>query len=174
MSSDIISFYENKKTKKTRHLLKDVLVKGNNWFERTHDYIQWLFPLDEKSACNKDAPILSINDITYFNTNFVVAANFECSVIRFIHFLGLGVTNGLDNFKNPQFEIINEDQLYTWQEMNHNSLRITRFLASTTMFGHYNFANNLLNFIKCNLEGYHPSIPYWDDALNGIDRKLRR
>lgn len=172
--SNIISFYENKKVKNCRHILLDTLLNGNKWFEYTHDYIQWLFPLDEKSSCNKDAPVLSPSDIVYFKMNNMVAANFECSMIRFIHFLGLGLENGFSNLNNPTFKIVNKKQLYTWKEMNHNSLRITRFLASSTIFGHFHFANNLFVFLRKNLNNKHPSMHYWEDALNGINRNLKR
>ena len=36
-----------------------ILKQSDQWLEETHDYVQWLFPTDEKSLFNADAPIIS-------------------------------------------------------------------------------------------------------------------
>ena len=41
----------------------DVLGLDNAALERTHDYIQWLFPLPEPSSAVPDAPVLSAGEI---------------------------------------------------------------------------------------------------------------
>lgn len=41
----------------------DVLAFRDDRLETTHDYIQWLFPLDEASEAVPDAPVLSPDDI---------------------------------------------------------------------------------------------------------------
>jgi len=43
--------------------VREILAKDDDWLESTHDYIQWLFPLDVKSFSNRNAPVLMIDDI---------------------------------------------------------------------------------------------------------------
>lgn len=41
----------------------DVLSMDDEALERTHDYIQWLFPLEAASAAVPDAPVLTPEDV---------------------------------------------------------------------------------------------------------------
>ncbi|TMJ38226.1 MAG: hypothetical protein E6G87_06875, partial [Alphaproteobacteria bacterium] len=43
--------------------LADVLAFDNAILERSHDYIQWLFPLPEASRFSAGAPVLSHEEI---------------------------------------------------------------------------------------------------------------
>ena len=43
--------------------MDDLQTQTPEGLERTHDYIQWLFPLPERSSANPDAPRLSSADI---------------------------------------------------------------------------------------------------------------
>lgn len=39
------------------YTLHDIIDKDDEWWEHTHDFIQWLFPDYQPSSCNKTAPI---------------------------------------------------------------------------------------------------------------------
>ena len=165
--SPIIRFYQNENINECSHKLSTILSASNKWLEFTHDYIQWMFPLDEKSRCNINAPVLADSDIYEFNSNRLIRINFNSSIYKFIDFLGLRY-----NPNDQTFAISNVNQIYTWYGINHNSMRITRFIASMSMFGFSDIANDVFSFMKTYNEDHH-SINYWEDALQGQNRSFR-
>jgi hypothetical protein len=48
--------------------------------ERTHDYIQWLFPLTERSVFNSHAPILNAQVIQEFRARLELRENLRASL----------------------------------------------------------------------------------------------
>jgi len=88
----------------TVHELNDVEV------EQTHDFIQWLFPLDESSNAVPSAPVLSQADIEVIRSNVIAQSNMKHSATWFLGFLA----------RNDQWRT----------RYNHNHLRITRALKS--------------------------------------------
>ncbi|HEY6287985.1 MAG TPA: opioid growth factor receptor-related protein, partial [Nitrospiraceae bacterium] len=60
--------------------------------ERTHDYIQWLFPLPERSSANPDAPLLSLADIRAFGESEELRSNLVRSLVVMLRFYGLEVS----------------------------------------------------------------------------------
>lgn len=54
----LISFYEESGTDSRGRHLADILRWGVNKLESSHDYIQTLFPLPERSGVNDRAPII--------------------------------------------------------------------------------------------------------------------
>ena len=76
----------------------------------THDFIQWLFPLDEVSRAISGAPVLSQTDIQLIHTNNDAQANIRRSAAWFHGFLQ----------RNDHWRT----------KYNHNHLRITRVVKS--------------------------------------------
>ena len=99
--------------------IEDILAQDNEWWESTHDYIQWIFPTDIKSKYNKSVPVVKV-------PVRIQATFMPDSYIRFRQFL----------------------QETAWKEHYHNRLRITRVLRSLSLFGYtelsYGFLNELL------------------------------
>jgi hypothetical protein len=90
--------------------LDDVLSFDDIKAEQTHDFIQWLFPLDEISRAISGAPILSQTDIQLIHTNSVAQTNIRRSAAWFLGFL---------------------ERSNQWRtKYNHNHLRITRVIKS--------------------------------------------
>ena len=56
--STLITFYEETSTDSRGRRLTDILRWGVNKLELSHDYIQTLFPLPERSGVNDRAPII--------------------------------------------------------------------------------------------------------------------
>jgi len=54
----VLAFLEGEGVDGRGRTLFDVLAFDDAAVERTHDFIQWLFPLDERSAAVPDAPVL--------------------------------------------------------------------------------------------------------------------
>ena len=42
--------------------LEDILKQDDKWWERTHDFIQWVFPNADRSRYNLLAPVCSAED----------------------------------------------------------------------------------------------------------------
>ena len=80
------------------------------WLENTHDYIQWIYPLDEPSKSLRHAPVLTEQDI------------------EFIHFNrdGMIILSAL----NGRMQRFWENNQHWVTGYNHNHLRITRAIKS--------------------------------------------
>jgi hypothetical protein len=59
----VVAFLEGEGTDARGRTIFDVLAFDNEALERTHDFIQWLFPLPEPSGAVPDAPVLTGTDI---------------------------------------------------------------------------------------------------------------
>lgn len=59
----VLAFLQGEGVDARGRSLFDVLSFDNGTLERTHDYIQWLFPLPEPSSAVPDAPVLSAEEI---------------------------------------------------------------------------------------------------------------
>ena len=107
MKSDIIRFYEDEVV--CRHRLTDIWTYSFHQLEEYHDYIQWMFPLDEPSAHNPNAPLLTKEDIEAFRNSSQLRWRLLTSVHIFMHFLHFRTRYWVSSF-------------------DHNQLRITRML----------------------------------------------
>ena len=72
----IVLFQLNEGTDSKGRYLNDLWQEDFYFYESCHDYIQWMFPLAEESEYNPDAPVLTEEDIIFFQ-NFV--SNFRLS-----------------------------------------------------------------------------------------------
>jgi hypothetical protein len=125
----------------------------NIWFwnyqqlEYTHDYIQWLFPLKEKSQFNRNAPILNDEVIQAFRSDEQLQLRLTRSLAVMLRFYGLRY----NELGNTNIEITKSDEYgarkQNWiGEANHNYLRITRILTSLMILGLEKYAQA---FFKC-------------------------
>jgi len=107
MNQKIIDFYSHRGTDHRGRTFDDILSFNDLLLERTHDYIQWLFPSTEPSSFNQQAPVLDIETIAEFQYNQQLRDNVIFAWNRMMNFY-----------------ISNE-----WvSENNHNYLRINRIL----------------------------------------------
>lgn len=164
--SDITEYFANGGLDHQFRTPKDILKWDDNRWEATHDFIQWAFPLHEKSYHNINSPVLTPDDIEFLRNSAEAKANMIAIYDRFNRFLGLG--NHED--KNRQ---------KWWAHIgNHNLLRITRAIRSLRLFGLDSLAQELYE----NLQDVHNDFPlpdktweYWDNALNQeIDESMTR
>ncbi len=156
--------------------LGKILSYSDNELEGSHDVVQWLFPLNETSNFNADAPILTDDDITHFKRSGELQDNFENAYWRFMKFLGfqmgkeLGILDYRENFS--------ERAKVVWAEFNHNMLRITRILKSCKLLGHDEKADMLYAKCKEIYESGKYNIPaetfkYWTEAVNVSNEERR-
>eukprot|EP00494_Astrolonche_serrata_P000721 UN00726 len=100
-----------------------------NNLEKVHNYIQWLFPTDEKSRPNPSAPILNKKTISVMCKKESIQKHLYKSFILILDFRGLEIHEETQIRRSTQWF----SRYKNWCEPipffgNHNWLRITRVL----------------------------------------------
>ena len=130
--------------------LRDIWDFDDEAIEQTHDFIQWMFPLTEKSMSAPGAPTLSANDIEANRASETAQANLERSAHWYVGFLQRN-----DHWIVPY---------------NHNHLRITRVIKSLHLLVSVNesslflkavfeISGDRLNVIR------KDAVSFWNSAL---------
>jgi Opioid growth factor receptor (OGFr) conserved region len=96
-----------------------------------HDFIQWLFPLPERSGANPAAPVLDEDAIQAFRNSAEMQERLRRAFLRMLRFYALIWSDGrvarAANF---------DDRAGNWLwPGNHNHLRLTRMLRSMKLLG---------------------------------------
>lgn len=106
----VLAFLEGEGVDGRGRTLFEVLALDDASLERHHDFIQWLFPLDEPSAAVPDAPVLDAAAVVAVRASTLA----QCALAA--------ATDRMDRFYRRT------DQ---WLRPNdHNHLRITRIIRS--------------------------------------------
>lgn len=106
----VLAFLEGEGVDGRGRTLFEVLALDDASLERHHDFIQWLFPLDEPSAAVPDAPVLDAAAVEAVRASTLA----QCALAA--------ATDRMDRF------YLRTDQ---WLRPNdHNHLRITRIIRS--------------------------------------------
>jgi len=161
----LLDFYKNKKPNSNGKTLEDILNYDDEQFDTEHDFIQWLFPLPEKSSFNKDAPLLTPELIDIFKSDPEIQINLRKSFNKFLDFLGIYMEKVLK---------IKVDRIWIFQsKWNHNFQRITRvlrclyLLTSDLCDKFYQYLTEINKFYNIDKVVFK----YWTDASNGIITK---
>jgi len=136
MQSPLISFYLGEGRDRAGRKIQAIWAWDFETLESVHDFIQWLFPLRQKSAFNSNAPTVDASVIEAFQTNPQLRQNLLHSFTVMLQFYGLRrepqesgaiAIHRADNYPQRQREWV--------QPFNHNFLRITRILKCLVLFG---------------------------------------
>ena len=131
--------------------------------EQVHDFIQWMFPLNEPSAVNPDAPLVTAEDQHAFRHEPLLKSSMLRSLNVFLNFLGLEMCQDGNVVRHAQFD----QRISLWKYSNHNWLRITRMLKSLRLLG---FETEARAVWKCLRELHEDgfvsenSFRYWSEA----------
>jgi len=87
MITDIERFLSGNGTDDAGRSIDQVLDFDDALWERTHDFIQWLFPLKEASRSVRNAPVLTDVQIKQIRESETIQANIQRSVLRYKEFL---------------------------------------------------------------------------------------
>ena len=139
----IVGFLEGKTPDHRGRMLSMLWNQTDDDAENTHDYIQWMFPLDEPSQAVNGTPVLSDYDIDEIKENQLAIENLEKSERWFLGFLE----------RNDHW-IVNYD---------HNHLRITRAIKSLRLLTSDQAADAFRDKV----------IALAGDNLNLVDQKAR-
>src|ERR1700722_9350707 len=124
---ELISFYLKESPNSDGRLLEEIWQWPDEDWELEHDFIQHLFPLDQPSAFNADAPILDKDIIQAWHKDKLLQHNLRTSYERWLRFCGIERLDGKLRLADPKPNV--------WGGMNHNWLRITRVLRCLNLLG---------------------------------------
>lgn len=134
-ASPLVRFYRGDGHDARGRRFEDILTWDDRRLEAVHDYIQWLFPLDEPSRFNRDAPLVTAADRQAFHDDPRLAENLRRAFERMLAFYGLTAERS-----EVVLRVVRGDR---WAERvpewlhpgNHNLLRLTRILKSLALLG---------------------------------------
>ena len=109
------------------YTLRQVLEWPDGEWEDRHDFIQWVFPTDEPSMYNSNAPVLDAATVARFRADPLMRQRLRRGFDRWLSFCGVARTADGLAFDNPNPGV--------WGRANHNWLRITRILRSLNLLG---------------------------------------
>jgi len=171
--SQILEFYLQIVPDNRGRTLSFIWQQDYQWLEQTHDYIQWLFPLPERSRFNPNAPLLIATDIDQFKANPQAQQNLIFSLSLMLRFYGLKIENsGSSPVKITIDPASFPDRKQQWLHWgNHNHLRISRILRSLSLLGLEEYAQG---FFQCLEQIYRIekgsitrlTFSYWQEAAN--------
>ena len=173
--SALIAFYRGEGRDHRGRLLSHIHQYSFDSLERHHDYIQWLFPLQEPSAANPDAPLLTSSDIAAFAADESLRAALLRSFRRMLEFYSLELVEDGDTVTVTQGDFFDEYSRIWLTPGNHNFLRISRMLRSMSLLGLNEYARAFLTQLE-EIYADHESIigattlGYWRRAAIAIER----
>lgn len=156
----IVSFYDpnSTATNGSRHqdgkgrTLDNILSFSDNELEYHHDYIQYLFPLPERSPVNPSAPLITADVRSAFLSRPELRQELHRAFSRMLNFYGFEATSGTStpadtgagegNGNGTRIVKLTPDSRFrsnatrTWlKRLDHNHLRITRILRCLRILG---------------------------------------
>lgn len=130
MSGRILDFYRGGQNSEGR-TLDEILNWPDAELEAVHDFIQWLFPLPERSGANPYAPVLDAATVEAFLRSDDLQQSLRQSFLRMLRFYGLEFCDGIVR-PGANFAARSANWL---SPGNHNHLRLTRMLRSLRLLG---------------------------------------
>lgn len=130
-------------------MLAEVVQQDDFWLEQTHDFIQWLFPLNELSRASSHAPLVDGVTIKAFRSDDLLKKHMRVCLVRMVKFLGLR----FDGKTLEKATNWNQRKGEWFTTHSHNSLRITRILKSLTLLGLKQDAQNLQSGLEALCQG---------------------
>jgi Opioid growth factor receptor (OGFr) conserved region len=171
LTTMLVPFYLGKEQDLEGRMIQEIWAWDFENLEQVHDYIQWLFPLSEKSVFNRNAPVVDQEVIHAFQSDRRLRQHLWKSFEVMLRFYGLQCDRNSSN--QP---IVSRSEDYSarqqkWlQRLNHNYLRITRILKCLMILG---LADEARSLYECLREIYREerdrigseTFQYWTNAV---------
>jgi hypothetical protein len=152
--NEIVLFHEGKAPDNMGRFWTDIIAQNDDWWESTHNFIQWIFPNRQFSFHNPAAPLLTDEVVAEFRSREDLKEVVRAVLKRFYIFLKI-------DEPNPWWVTNN----------NHNFLRITRVLHTLREFEMKKELNSFYN--KLVTVNYNNQVitdiafDYWTAAFEG-------
>jgi len=147
-----------------------ILAWSNDALEYTHDYIQWLFPIETVSQFHQLAPAPTVEEFKELRRDSMVRIGLLSGFVRILQFYGL---EWHDQIVTKSHNWNERSEEWAWRP-GHNDLRITRILHSLTLFGFDAEANAFLTTLNA-IMAERPqndkrlaSFEYWRNAVIAV------
>ena len=147
----ILAFYRGEGRDDRGRTLEEILRFDDEELEETHDYIQWLFPLDVPSSVQPWAPLVDRKCQERFRADPGLGNALRRALERMGEFYGLRVVERGGRITIERGENFARRAEVWLTPGNHNFLRLTRIMTSLTLLGQREFA---LAFQRCLTEIY--------------------
>lgn len=161
----IVAFYKSEIPDSSNRKIEDIWKMNFEELENTHNYIQWLFPLREKSSFNPTAPILNNQVIEYMQKDKAVQEALLKSLTVMLNFYGLalehqnmvsgsaGSKTSANSGLSKQVKVKKagnfDNRRRVWlTPFNHNYLRISRILTCLKTLGLHNECKALFDCLE--------------------------
>jgi hypothetical protein len=134
VSSSLVDFYAGRETDARGRTIDEIWSMSLDELESTHDFIQWLFPLRERSAVEPRAPILTAATIAAFDTPSMRVRLVRSAEMMAV-FYGFQMRRESGVWRVGLAPDAAERQRVWLSRGNHNFLRLTRIMKSLATLG---------------------------------------
>ncbi len=141
--SEIQMFYRGVARDNVGRHVNDIWRFDFEEIEWTHDFIQWLFPLMDKSIFNSNSPTLTLEDVQAFKNDPDLQKSILFSLDFILPFFGFRRRKNIIEL-DESFDERSEE--WHWEDSHHH-LRLTRIIKSLDLFGHRLLAESLRSIL---------------------------
>jgi hypothetical protein len=163
---EIVKFYRGERGNGNGHKLADILTWTDGALEMDHDWVQWVFPSNERSMLNGDAPTMTEQESRAFAQDAALRDAVRDSFVRFLDFLQFRLVEE-SNGEVVSVEPKDKENTPFWlRNFNHTMLRVTRLLKCLRLTGNTRYANAFYDALR----QYKPLLSpntwaYWHAAV---------
>jgi hypothetical protein len=148
--------------------LASTLRRDNDWFEEHRYFVQWMFPIAERSQAKQDGPMLSQSEFLRLAEDRRVREGVMSGVVRLLRFLGLRLNAHEDGVaEGDNWEI----EWHRWARFaGHNDMRVSRMLRCLALMGQADLAKGIYLSLERLLrqtrgvETAEPALAFWRAA----------
>ena len=97
----LVEFYRGEIPNNDGVFVDDILEYSYGQLEVDHSYVQWLFPLKERSMFNVDAPLLKDSEIVLFKSDPELKSKFLKSAYMMLDYFGMYYHGGYVGWQEP-------------------------------------------------------------------------
>lgn len=158
----VVNFYREERGNNVGHTLSEILTWTNGALEMEHDWVQWVFPSNEASMLNGEAPVLTEDESKIFQADPELREKMKQSLVRFLDFLDMKLIQ-----EGPPVIAAKDENVPWWlRQFNHNMLRVTRCMKSLRLCGLTEYATALYDCLRAYKDRVSPNTwSYWKDAI---------
>lgn len=166
----IVEFYRGERANVMGNKLEDIMMFTHGQLEMDHDYVQWLFPSNEPSMLNGDAPCLTKQEAEIFLGDPILQSRIFNSFEKMLGFLGFSVCE--DYLGNIVIDDIAESDEnpnpQRWMgSFNHNCLRVTRIIKCLRLVGLDEYASAFYKALQRHENNFSPNTwSHWHNAIS--------
>lgn len=160
----LVAFYDGSGSDVRGRTLEEILQWDAGRLERSHDYIQTLFPLPEKSGINDLAPIINQEVFDAFHERPELKEKLRGAFKKMLWFYGFELVEEEDKLVVRPGPNIEEHSEFWNTRFDHNHLRITRIIRCLRVLGLEKEALAFYDTISCASSVSSRSRMYWQRA----------